>query len=90
MNGNGNVSSYVLDGTISGAGGPGAVVELTGATSASATANDAGVYSFTGLTNGSYTITPTRQGYVMTPTSQAVTVNGANATVNFSTGLITP
>ena len=43
-----------------------------------------GVYSFTGLANGSYTVTPTKSGFVMTPASLAVTINGANATANFT------
>lgn len=84
MSGSANASSYVLGGTISGAGGSGASVELTGATSASAMANSSGVYSFTGLQNGSYTVTPSNEGYVMTPASQAVTLNGSNSTANFS------
>ena len=54
------------------AGGSGASVELTGASSASTMANSSGVYSFTGLQNGSYTIAPSNEGYVMTPASQAV------------------
>ena len=47
-----------------------------------------------GLANGSYTITPTKSGYTFSPTSQQVTVNGANvsgvnftATQNVSSGL---
>ena len=83
------MSFYVISGTVSGVGGPGALVEPIGATSASVTANEAGQYHFIGLTNGSYTITPTKHGCVMTPKSQAVTVNGANATATFSTALIT-
>jgi Carboxypeptidase regulatory-like domain len=84
MNTTGDASSYTLGGTISGAGGSEASVELAGASSASAMANSSGVYSFTGLQNGNYTITPSNEGYVMTPASQAVTLNGANATANFS------
>jgi hypothetical protein len=79
-----SAQTFTLSGTISGAGGSGATVNLTGAKTASATANTSGVYSFTGLTNGSYTITPTKSGFLMTPTSQPVTINGANATANFS------
>jgi hypothetical protein len=76
--------TFTLSGTISGAGGSGATVNLTGAKTASTTANTSGQYSFTGLANGSYTVTPTKSGFAMTPTSQAVTINGANATANFS------
>jgi hypothetical protein len=83
------VQTSVLSGTISGAGGSGATVSLTGASTASVIANTSGQYSFTGLVNGSYTVTPTKTGYVMTPPSQAVTINGANATANFSSALQT-
>jgi hypothetical protein len=84
-----SAQTFTLSGTISGAGGSGATVNLTGAKTASVTANTSGVYSFTGLTNGSYTVTPTKSGFVMTPTSQAVTINGANATANFSSAVQT-
>jgi len=76
--------SFTISGTISGAGGASATVKLTGATTATVTANTSGVYTFTGVANGSYVVTPTKTGYVFTPASQSVTVNGANATANFS------
>src|SRR6202008_3784701 len=79
-----SAQTFTLSGPIRAAGGSGATVNLTGASTASVTANTSGVYSFTGLVNGSYTVTPTKSGFVMTPTSQAVTINGANATANFS------
>jgi hypothetical protein len=77
--------TYSISGTVSGAGGPGATVNLTGASTGSTTADSGGNYTFAGLANGSYTVTPSKTGYTYTPTSQAVTVNGANvAAVNFS------
>jgi hypothetical protein len=79
-----SVPTFTITGTISGGGGSGATVTLTGAATATVTANTSGVYTFTGVTNGSYTVTPTKTGFAYTPASQAVTVNGANATANFS------
>jgi uncharacterized protein YjbI with pentapeptide repeats len=77
--------TYSISGTISGAGGPGATVTLSGAANAVVTADSGGNYSFGGLQNGNYTVTPSKSGYVYTPASQAVTINGANlAGVNFS------
>lgn len=65
--------------------GSGAIVTLTGASSGSATADAGGNYSFAGLANGSYTITPSKTGYTFSPVSQNVTVNGASQTgVNFT------
>jgi hypothetical protein len=81
--------TYTISGTISGPGGNGATVRLTGTSSATTTANSSGVYSFTGRTNGSYTVTPSKTGYTFSPASQNLTVNGANSTANFSSALQT-
>jgi len=78
--------TYTLSGTISGAGGNGATVNLTGAATATATADASGNYTFSGLTNGTYTVTPSNTGFNFTPASQAATLTTANVTgVNFST-----
>jgi uncharacterized protein (TIGR03437 family) len=61
--------------------GSGATIALTGASTVTTTANAPGAYTFTGLANGSYTVTPSLSGYTFSPASQAVTVNGANVTV---------
>lgn len=37
-------------------------------------------YSFTGLANGSYTITPGKTGYTFAPANKAVTVKNADLT----------
>jgi hypothetical protein len=71
-------SSFSISGTISGSGGSAATVALSGTATASTTADSSGNYSFTGLLNGSYTVTPSRAGFTFTPTSQTVTVNGAS------------
>ncbi|HLH02681.1 MAG TPA: galactose oxidase-like domain-containing protein [Bryobacteraceae bacterium] len=78
--------TWSVSGTVSpAASGSGTTMMLTGASSAAATADSSGNYSFTGLTNGSYTVTPSKGGYTFTPTQQGVTVNSANVTgVNFS------
>ena len=78
--------TYSLSGTISGAGGNGATVTLSGAASATVTANSLGVYTFSGLASGSYTVAPSLSGFSFSPASQPVTVSSANVTgVNFST-----
>jgi hypothetical protein len=79
-----SAQTFTISGTISGTGGNGATVKLTGAATATVTANASGAYTFTGVVNGSYTVTPTKTGFIFTPPSQAVTINGANATVNFT------
>src|SRR5260370_7543075 len=73
--------TYSISGTISpAAGGNGATVTLSGAASATATANGSGAFAFSGLPNGTYTLTPSHTGYTFNPTSQNVTVSGANVT----------
>jgi len=60
-------------------------VTLSGAASATTTADSTGNYTFTGLANGTYAITPSRSGYTFNPSTQTATVTGANLTgVNFT------
>lgn len=77
--------TFSISGTISGAGGNGATVTLSGAANVTATANAAGVFTFSGLANGSYTVIPSKAGFTFSPASQSVTISGADsAAVNFS------
>jgi hypothetical protein len=71
--------------TISGiAGTAGATVTLTGSSGLITTASAAGAYSFAGLSNGTYTVTPTEPNFTFTPASATLVINGANASANFS------
>jgi len=80
--------TYSISGTISGAGGSGAAVSVTGTSSATVTADASGNYAFSGLQNGSYTVTPSNSGFSFAPTNRSVTINSANVTgVNFSASL---
>ena len=81
--------TYTLSGNIGGPGGPGATVSLSGNSTTTVTADGLGNYSFPGVTNGTYVITPSRPGYVFTPASQSITVAGGNVTANFSSVLQT-
>ena len=73
--------TYSLSGAITPAiGGGGATVTLSGARSATTTADSAGIFTFTGLANGTYTVTPSHAGYTFSPTSLSVTIRGANVT----------
>jgi Carboxypeptidase regulatory-like domain len=79
-------NTFSISGTITPtAGGSGAAVMLSGPAAATTTADTSGNYSFTGLANGTYTVTPSNTGYTFSPVSQSVSVNGANQTgVNFT------
>ena len=49
------------------------------------TADATGSYTFANVSNGTFTVTPSKSGVTFSPSSQAVTVNAANVTgVNFS------
>jgi hypothetical protein len=81
-----NTGGFSLSGTINPtAAGNGATVALSGGASTSATADSSGNYTFAGLANGSYMVTPKHTGYAFAPGNQSATVNGANITgVNFT------
>ncbi|HPS77444.1 MAG TPA: hypothetical protein PLS53_04750 [Thermoanaerobaculaceae bacterium] len=72
--------TYSISGTVSGAIAAGVTMSLTGAATATTTTATGGTYTFAGLANGSYTVTPSLSGYTFSPTSTAVTISGANQT----------
>ena len=80
------VPTWSISGTISpAAAGAGATVALSGASTGTTIADASGSYTFSGLANGAYTVTPGQGGYTFTPANQQVTVNGASLTgVNFT------
>ena len=77
--------TWTLSGAIApSAQGSAALVHLTGAATASVSADANGNFTFTNLSNGLYTVTPVKPGFTMSPLSLAVTIAGANvANVNF-------
>jgi len=85
-------ATWSVGGSISpAASASGATVTLGGAAAASTTVDVNGNYSFSGLANGSYTVTPAKAGFTFTPASQPVTINGASATaINFSMATTPP
>jgi hypothetical protein len=75
-------TGYVVSGTVTSGGSalPGVTVNLMGAATQSTTTDGNGNYGFSGLSNGAYTITPSKTGYTFTPQSRNVNVNGADIT----------
>jgi hypothetical protein len=67
--------------TLDGTGADGSAVHLTATAGSGAT--------FTGLQNGTYTITPSKNGYTFNPAAQTVTISNANATATFVATAIT-
>jgi VWFA-related protein len=74
--------TYSISGTVTfgGVGLSGVTMTLSGAGSGTATTDSTGIYTISGVANGSYTITPSKSGYTFTPSSTSVTVSGANQT----------
>jgi alpha-tubulin suppressor-like RCC1 family protein len=70
-----SISGQVTSG---GSGLQGVTVNLSGAVSAGTVTDSSGNFSFTGLANGKYTITPALAGYGFTPQNQTANVNGAD------------
>lgn len=77
-------TTYTISGTVSDVGS-GATVMLTGPSAATTMTDANGNYSFSGLANGSYTVSASKPGNTINPTNQNVMVNGANQTnINFT------
>ncbi len=71
---------FTLSGSIQGA--PNATVYLTqGGQSTTTQADSSGNYSFSGLVDGTYTVTPSLSGNSFTPSQNIVTIKGASGTV---------
>src|SRR5207302_884342 len=58
--------------------GSGVLVTLSGTSSGTATTDTSGNYSFSGLANGTYTLTPAKSGFTFTPVNKSVTVSNAS------------
>lgn len=74
------VSSISGKVTVGGSALSGVTVALTGAATANTTTDSSGNYTFSGLLNGSYTITPTKDHHSFNPTNLSVSLNGTNVT----------
>lgn len=86
--GGSNAGTMSVSGSVAGAG---ATLTLSGGSSILTTSAIAGgTYTFGGLANGTYQVTPTQSGYTFNPPSSTVTVNGSPvAGVNFAAAAAT-
>lgn len=77
--------AYAISGTVSGAVQSGVTISLTGGATKSTSTDAVGGYSFAGLVNGSYTVTPGKSSYTFSPTSRSVTISDADQSgINFT------
>lgn len=72
-----SVSGKVTNGST---GLAGVTINLTGAATQTTTSGSDGTYSFTGLFNGSYLVTPGKAGCSFFPESQSFNISGADVT----------
>ncbi|HEY0169462.1 MAG TPA: carboxypeptidase regulatory-like domain-containing protein [Pyrinomonadaceae bacterium] len=82
-------SSFNITGRVAsgGAGVAGVTVTLSGARSATATTDAGGNYSLAVTSEGTYTVTPSKQHYTFAPASQSFTDPLSNKTANFAATL---
>ena len=73
-------TTFSISGTVGGVVAANVTINLASGVNNSTTTASDGTYSFTGLGNGIYTVTPVLKGYIFTPTNQLVTISGANIT----------
>ena len=86
-------SLHSISGTVRQGGSPlsGVTVTLSGAASATATTGSTGTYTFAGLADGAYTVTPSRLNFTFAPVSIAVALAGADSAGNdFAATLTNP
>ncbi|MGB2679023.1 MAG: hypothetical protein WAN12_18220 [Candidatus Acidiferrum sp.] len=78
--------TFRLSGTVSPQSvGNGTTVALSGPTSASTSGDSSGNYGFSGLANGTYAVTPSRSGYIFSPSVQSVSIDGSDVSgINFT------
>lgn len=81
--------SFTISGTINGTVLQGVTLTLSGDATGTLTSDSGGYYTFTGLTNGSYTVTPSLAGHVFTPASLVVRIDNADAgAINFTSSAL--
>jgi hypothetical protein len=87
-----SLQTWSLSGNLSPASnGAGTTLTLGGSSSTAVTADASGYYTFSGLTNGIYSVTPGKNGYNFIPTVQSAMISGANvAGVNFTVSATPP
>jgi hypothetical protein len=75
---------FTVSGVVGGEAAEGVVLTLSGDASETTASDGAGYFEFLNLPDGTYTIVPSLSGFTFTPSSETVTVSGADpAPVDF-------
>ncbi|MGA3282549.1 MAG: hypothetical protein ABSD50_16390 [Smithella sp.] len=77
-------TTYSISGAVNGTVAANVAITLSGTSAANTTTASDGTYSFSGLANGSYIVTPSLTGYSFSPSSTGVKINGADGTADFT------
>jgi hypothetical protein len=79
-------TNCTISGNVSGPVNSGVTIALSGGPTSkpNATTDSSGNYSFTGLTGGTYTLTPSLAGYTFNPSAPQVATSGSTTTQNFT------
>jgi len=72
--------NFKISGEIGGVSMQDVTMFLTGPETRSVSTDASGKYSFAKLSNGSYTVTPVKEGYIFNPGSTSVNINGVDIT----------
>jgi hypothetical protein len=85
------VPTFSASGAVSpAASGAGTTLTLGGAGTGTVTTDASGNYTFNGLANGTYTVTPSKTGFTFNPANLSFSVSGTNVTgLNFATTTLT-
>jgi hypothetical protein len=73
-------NTHSISGAVSGAMMATVTISLGGTVVGSTTTDGSGNYTFSGLVDGSYTVTPSKSGYTFSPTSVDIALAAANVT----------
>ena len=89
--GGSSTALFSISGTVTtgSSGLSGVTMTLTGTSSASTTTDSSGIYQFTVLAAGPYTITPSKTGCTFSPSSRSVSISTANITGQGFTATVT-
>lgn len=77
-----SAATFSISGTVTSSGSGLQGVTMTLNSSTATTTDASGNYTLTGLTNGTYTLTPSLAGYLFTPPSIFITISNANSIGN--------
>ncbi len=82
----GCTTNCTISGTVSGAWASGVTITLSGgpSTPSPVTTDSNGNYSFASLSTGTYTVTPSLNGYTYSPAAPSITTAGPTTTQNFT------